>query len=282
MFLPLKDHNPTARTPVVTMALIAINLVVWMLELAQGDQLPLFIARWGAIPFELTHFVELEGSLSGGPVTITPGSAFLPITTLTSMFLHGGWAHILFNMLYLWIFGNNVEDWLGRGRFIVFYLGTGLAGLLGHIAFHPNSMVPTIGASGAIAGVLGGYLLLYPRARVTSLIFLGIFFTFVELPAGLLIGIWAVLQLLGGVGRLGVSGVAGVAYWAHLSGIVIGYLVMRWLARGSVHQRREAQRWRDAMASAEIPLDQDDDGLGGWPPRPPRRGHYGPDDPPSA
>ena len=122
MFLPLKDHNPTRRTPVVTMTFIAINVLVWFVELSQGNQLGLFIARWGAVPYELTHFTDLVGSNGSGVIHVN-GPSPLWITAFTSMFLHGGWMHLIFNMLYLWIFGNNIEDFLGRFRYVLFYFG---------------------------------------------------------------------------------------------------------------------------------------------------------------
>jgi membrane associated rhomboid family serine protease len=147
------------------------------------------------------------------------------VTIVSSMFMHGGWLHIAFNMLFLWIFGNNVEDSMGRVRYILFYLLGGLAAIAAQIAVSPSSELPTVGASGAIAAVLGGYLLLYPRARILTIVFLFFFFTFIEIPAMVMLGIWIFLQFLPAVGQLAtpdVGGGGGVAYWAHLGGFVFG------------------------------------------------------------
>jgi len=249
MFLPLKDHNPTRRTPVITIALIAINVLVWLVEVGQGQEIGLFIARWGAVPYELTRFTDLIGNEGNGIIHVT-GPSPLWITAFTSMFLHGGWVHLIFNMLYLWIFGNNVEDFLGRFRFILFYFGTGLVGLLVHVALHADSIIPVVGASGAISGVLGAYLVLYPGARVTTLVFLLFFVTFIEVPALVLLGFWILMQIFSGVSSLGVRG-GGTAYWAHIGGFVVGYLALRfWL--GAEHLKRNQRRqenWQDALGS---------------------------------
>jgi membrane associated rhomboid family serine protease len=158
-----------------------------------------------------------------------------PILTLfTSMFMHGGWLHIVFNMLFLWIFGNNVEDSMGRARFVIFYLLGGLAAVLAQVAVSPNAEVPTVGASGAIAAVLAGYLLLYPRARILTVIFLFFFFTFVEIPAVVMLGIWILLQFLPAVGQLAtpeVGNQGGVAYFAHLGGFAFGLALIHLFAR---------------------------------------------------
>ena len=236
MFLPLKDHNPTTLRPFVTIGLIALNCFVFLIELGHGPSLPYFLARWGAVPYAFTHF--------GGVVTVgnnlpaTPAAAPFWITGITSMFLHGGWAHLLFNMLFLWIFGNNVEDFLGHLRYLVFYIVTGLVGLYTHVLLHPSSTIPVVGASGAISGVLGAYIVLYPRARVTTLLFLLFFVTFIEVPAVVLLGFWIILQLFSGLGSLGHSG-SGTAHWAHIGGFAAGYLTLRfWLAKDLVLARR--------------------------------------------
>ncbi len=234
MFLPLHDHIPTRRTAVVTIGLIAANILVFLFEVGHGTQMSALIARWGAIPWELTHGRAIVLPDTGLPEAELPAAyptapGFPWVTALSSMFMHGGWAHLLFNMLYLWIFGNNVEDVLGRVRFIVFYLSAGLCALLAHVLSNPGSTVPVVGASGAIGGVLGAYLFLFPHARVTSLLFLGFFIRLVEVPAVLLLGFWVLLQLLGGCVSLAWSGAAGVAYWAHIGGFAAGWLGVRLL-----------------------------------------------------
>jgi len=274
MFLPLKDHNPTRGTPVVTIALIAINVLVWFVELAQGPQLGLFVARWGAVPYELTHFTDLVGSTDGGIIQM-PGPSPLWITAFTSMFLHGGWMHLLFNMLYLWIFGNNIEEFLGRLRYLLFYLGCGLAGLATHLLLHADSTVPVVGASAAISGILGAYLVLYPGARVTTLVFLIFFVTFIEVPALVLLGFWILMQVFAGVSSLGMRAV-GTAHWAHIGGFAAGYIAMRfWLGTGRLEENRARQmQWREALDppnrqdGSDLPPRQDEANFATPPPPP--------------
>jgi membrane associated rhomboid family serine protease len=242
MFLPLRDHNPTRNTPVLTFALIAGNLLVWFVELGQGDRLGDFLARWGATPYELTHLQDLVGAVPGTQLVHVQGPAFLWITPFTSMFLHAGWMHVLFNLHFLWIFGNNVEDALGHVRFLLLYLVWGLFGLLLHVAIDPDSVIPTVGASGAISGVLGSYLTLFPRARVTSLLFLGIFVQLLQVPALILIVVWTFLQIFGGLASVGNAG-GGTAYWAHIGGLAAGYFATRWVARDRVTAQSLRGRW---------------------------------------
>lgn len=246
MFLPLKDHNPTRTTPYVTIALIALNSLVFLVELGQGPQLAQFLGHWGAVPYQLLHGNSAI-TFTGTP-TMTPGPSPVWITAITSMFLHGGFFHIIFNMLYLWIFGNNVEDFLGHFRYLLFYLGCGLAGLFAHVLLHPNATLPVIGASGAISGVLGAYMLLYPRARVTTLVFLIIFVTFIQVPALVLLGFWILIQLLSGLGSLGKEG-GGTAHWAHIGGFVAGYLYLRLgPGRQVLARRRKESKWAASAA----------------------------------
>ena len=242
MFFPLRDHNPTRGTPFVTIGLIAANFLFWFVELGQGERLGYFLARWGATPFELTHLQDLVGPVAGTPLVHAPGPPLLWITPLASMFLHAGWLHLLFNMHFLWIFGNNVEDALGHARFLLFYLLWGLFGLGLHVATDPDSIVPTVGASGAISGVLGAYLMLYPRARVTSLLFLGLFIQFLQVPALVLIVVWTLLQIFGGLASVGRVG-GGTAYWAHIGGLAAGYFSTRWLARDRLAAQSLRQQW---------------------------------------
>jgi len=228
--LPFKDNIPTQRFPLITVLLIAINIAMFIYELTLDatGQLDVFMTQYGMTPYEITHGVSL-----------VPRGLPVYITLFTSMFLHGGWLHIGGNMLYLWIFGNNVEDSMGRGRFVVFYLGCGLLAGLAQIAIDPASDIPNIGASGAIAGVLGGYLLLYPRARVTTLVFLVVFVTVVQLPAIFVLLFWFLFQLFYGLANLG-TGTVGVAYFAHIGGFVAGLLAIRLftLGKGRVHFKR--------------------------------------------
>jgi len=228
--LPFKDNIPTERFPVITVIFIAINIAVFLYELTldASGQLDSFFLEYGMTPYEITNGVSL-----------VPRGFPEYLTLFTSMFLHGGWLHIAGNMLYLWIFGNNVEDSMGRFRFVIFYLGCGLLAGFAQIAIDPASDIPNIGASGAIAGVLGGYLLLYPRARVTTLVFLVVFITVVQLPAIFVLLFWFLFQLFAGLSNLGNSG-GDVAYFAHIGGFVAGLLAIKLftLGRGRVHIKR--------------------------------------------
>lgn len=234
---PLKDNVPTNRFPVVTVALIVINVVVYFLFQKGGIHGPsnTNVVDYGAIPFELTHpdqHCEIApGGIGCGTGVPTPVPTYL--TVLTSMFMHGGILHLAGNMLFLWIFGNNVEDAMGRVKFVLFYLAGGIAALALQTAVGPNAAVPTVGASGAIAAVLGGYILLYPRARVVTLIFIILFFTIIELPAMVVLGLWFVEQAVFGATNLTnpTGGGGGVAYFAHIGGFAFGLLVIRLLAR---------------------------------------------------
>jgi membrane associated rhomboid family serine protease len=236
---PLKDNIPTDRFPVVTVALIAINVIAYFFWQKGGVTLgdPSSQAYldnlidYAAIPYEITHpgdqcvFTDDGQSISCGDVSGQPPTY---VTVFTSMFMHGGLLHLGGNMLFLWIFGNNIEDSMGPVRFIVFYLLGGLAALGLQTAIGPDEAVPTVGASGAIAAVLGGYILLYPRARVLTVIFIVIFFTLIEIPAMLVLGIWFVQQLLFGALDLSdPTGGGGVAYFAHIGGFVFGLLAIK-------------------------------------------------------
>ena len=234
--IPLKDNIGTRRTPVVTIALIVANVVVYLLSIRHGGSIlggpdADTVVRYGAIPVEFTHpgrechlvatEVRCPGHLSGQPATW--------FTAFSSMFMHGGIAHIGGNMLFLWVFGNNVEDAMGRVKFVVFYILGGLAAMALQIAVGPSTTVPSVGASGAIAAVLGGYLLLYPRARVLTLVFLFVFFTFIQIPAMFFLVIWFAQQVLFGyfnqVDPTGGGG--GVAYFAHIGGFLFGLLAVK-------------------------------------------------------
>ena len=213
---PLKDDNPSESAPVVTVALIVLNALFFVYQIsleaggADGARAgQAFIEEFGLVPCRLT------GACRVGPELPSP-----ILTIFTSMFMHGGLFHIGGNMLYLWIFGNNVEDTLGHGRYLLFYLLSGVAAALAQTAVGPSSMVPMVGASGAVSGVLGAYLLLFPHAHVTTLIILGFFFRLVHIPAMVVLGFWIVLQVLNGLGSFGSSG--GVAFFAHIGGFLVG------------------------------------------------------------
>ena len=220
--LPLKDNIPTIRFPIVTMFLIVINVAVFLYEESLGPLMDRFMMQYGMTPYEITHGVTLYPR-GGLPVLLT---------IFTAMFVHASWLHVGGNMLFLWIFGNNVEDSMGRPRFVIFYLLCGLAATAAQVAVMPSSHIPNVGASGAIAGVLGAYLLLFPRARVLTLIFLGIFITFVELPALAVLLFWIILQVVSGA--LGISGGdgGGVAYFAHIGGFALGLVMIRLFTLG--------------------------------------------------
>lgn len=237
---PLKDNIPTDRLPVVTIALIAINVLVYLLLQRPGSILgdpdQQFIVDWGAIPYEFTHLGDQCGILGSQLVcdsaTVQVTGPPTVLTAFSSMFLHGGLLHLAGNMLFLWIFGNNVEDSMGRARFLAFYLLSGLAAIGLQVAVGPDEIVPTVGASGAVAGVLGGYILLYPRARVVTLIFIVFFFTIIELPATLILGFWFFQQIAFGALDLTnpTGGGGGVAYFAHIGGFLFGAAAIKLFA----------------------------------------------------
>ena len=215
--IPLKDDLPTRSTPVVTVLLMALNVLVFLYQASLEIGGPgegahaaqAFAMEFGLVPCRLTGACQLAGDL--------PSPVF---TVFSSMFLHGSFFHIAGNMLYLWIFGNNVEDTLGHGRFILFYLVSGVAAATTQTLVGPDSQVPMIGASGAISGVLGAYLLLYPHANVLTLVIFGFFWRVVSIPALLVLGFWMVVQILNGLGSFGAGG--GVAWFAHIGGFLAG------------------------------------------------------------
>jgi membrane associated rhomboid family serine protease len=248
---PIKDDIPTRRFPILTVAIIVACCVVyfvfekgfWDLGATGNER----VLEYGAIPYEVTH-PGSECGESGGQVICegqegvageAPEQAPWWLTLFTSMFMHGSLLHLGGNMLFLWIFGNNIEDSMGRVRFVVFYLLGGLAALGLQIVTDPDSTIPTVGASGAIAAVLGAYALLYPRARVVTVIFIVIFFTVVQLPALVVLGFWFILQLLPAFSEPVGDGGGGVAYFAHVGGFVFGLLVIKLFA-DRVHEDYEA------------------------------------------
>jgi len=213
--IPLRDENPSATTPVVTRTLIALNCVAFVYEVLVGPDLRGLIMSLGLVPERLT--LALHGSESLGPPVLT---------MITSMFLHGGWLHLLGNMWFLGIFGDNVEDRLGRVRYVVFYFACGIAAAVLHYLSSPHSRLPTVGASGAIAGVLGAYIVTYPHARVVTVVPLFPFFRIMTLPAGLVLGVWFVLQFFSGALSLLGSVEGGTAWWAHIGGFLFGMLLL--------------------------------------------------------
>ena len=245
--VPLKDNVGTRTTPVVTIALIIANVVAYLLSIRHGGSIlggpdSTTVVHYGAIPYEFTHpgkecdLVSQAGQvLCEGQPGVTGSAQPQPgtwITAFTSMFMHGGLLHLGGNMLFLWVFGNNVEDAMGRVKYVFFYLLGGFAAMALQIAVDPSTTVPSIGASGAFAAVLGGYLLLYPRARVLTLIFLFVFFTFIEIPAMWFLLIWFGQQVLFGYFNQAdpTGGGGGVAYFAHIGGVLFGVLTVRLLA----------------------------------------------------
>lgn len=212
--IPLHDDNPTEINPLVTIALIVACSLVFLYQASLPDKVgESFVFQYGAIPASIFgHEAAFPEDSVGFPLTLT---------LLTSMFLHGGWMHLIGNMLYLWIFGNNIEDVMGHVKFVIFYVVCGLVAAMSHALTDPSSAVPMVGASGAISGVLGAYLLLFPRAQVMVLIPLGIFTRTMYVPAGFVLGFWFVLQLLSGGMSLGQGG-GGVAWFAHVGGFIAG------------------------------------------------------------
>ncbi|MGE0448967.1 MAG: rhomboid family intramembrane serine protease [Vicinamibacterales bacterium] len=216
--IPLRDVIPSRTTPYITITLIALNALAWFYEVSMpAGQLTLFLEQFGVVP-----------------------AAFSPVTLVTSMFLHGSWSHVIGNLWYLWIFGDNVEDRVGHGRFIVFYFLCGIIAAVGQIYMDPESTLPMIGASGAIAGVMGAYFVLYPHSRVLTLIPLIIFWEIVELPAIMLLGFWFLMQLFsaGAIAVTASTGGGGVAFMAHVAGFVTGMVGVF-----AFRKRRQPDRW---------------------------------------
>lgn len=248
---PYHDENQTLRTPVVTIALVAVNVAVWLLVQGAGAEAPLAasVCDYGLIAAELTLSRPPGASFPMGDqlVCVTdPGPQSLHV--LTSMFLHGSWMHMLGNMWFLWLFGNNIEDSMARGRYLVFYLLCGLAAALLQVATDPGSIVPMVGASGAISGVMGAYLVLFPRVRVFTLVPLGFFATTLALPAWAMLIYWAFIQLASGLISTGGDNSGGVAFWAHVGGFAAGVVLVSVFRRRDRVAEHRAAHWhpRDA------------------------------------
>ena len=243
---PYRDENVTLRTPVATIALIVVTVGVWIIVQGGGSTLAVAesVCNYGLVAAELTRSVAPGTPFPMGEglaCVIDPGTQ--PEHLLTHMFLHGSWMHLLGNMWFLWIFGNNVEDSMGRLRFVVFYLACGLVAAFVQVWMTPTSGAPMVGASGAISGVMGAYVVLYPFVRVFVLVPLGFFITTIALPAWTMIGYWALLQLLSGVGSLWAQSVGGVAFWAHLGGLVAGVFLVPLFARRDYVEEHRSQHW---------------------------------------
>jgi membrane associated rhomboid family serine protease len=244
---PLRDENPTVRPPVATVIVNALNVGAWLLLQGMGAEVPLArsICLFGLIPGELLGLVPagtrvpVSGDLQC--VIQGPGTLYTPIT---SKFMHGGWFHLLGNMWFLWIFGDNVEDAMGPVRFLVFYVLCGLAAAAAQVVTDPDSLIPMVGASGAIGGVMGAYIRLYPRAYVLTLLILGFYVTTLAVPAYAMLGYWFLLQLLGGIPALSGAG-GGVAFWAHIGGFLAGLILVVLFSRRdylAAHIARQPRR----------------------------------------
>jgi membrane associated rhomboid family serine protease len=238
--IPLRDDVPSRSFPIVTVTLIGLNVAAFFLELSMGRDIERFVRQAAVIP---ALYTGSDRSLDPSELLTTTFDADLGLRVLYAMFLHGGWAHILGNMLYLWIFGDNVEDRMGHGRFVIFYLLCGWVASYAHVWSMPTSTIPSLGASGAIAGVLGAYICLFPHARVVTLIPLGIFTDLVQLPAVIVLGLWFVQNFFSGM--LSITQTAqggGVAWWAHIGGFVAG-LVLVWLFQSRKRTPPARDRW---------------------------------------
>jgi membrane associated rhomboid family serine protease len=243
---PYRDENETQRSAIVTLTMIALNVFAWLFVQGAGSTLALAqsVCNFGLIPGELTGSITpgTQFPMGEGLACATdPGRQFSHL--LTHMFLHGSWMHLLGNMWFLWLFGNNVEDSMGRLRFVGFYLLCGLAAAAAQIITSPGSAIPMVGASGAISGVMGGYLLLYPTVRVYTLVVLGFFITSMALPAWVMLGYWFLIQFVSGwVSFAGEGG--GVAFWAHVGGFVAGIVLVKLFARSDYVAEHKAHHWR--------------------------------------
>ncbi len=227
--IPLTDENPTDTIPIVNIFLIITNISVFIYQnyFVPGGAQPLFL-KLGFIPYELTHLVDIN------PKNLVP----LPLTIFTAMFMHGGWLHLLSNMLYLWIFGDNIEDILGHVKYLVFYMLCGIAATLVHGFINIDSQIPTIGASGAIAGILGAYMLLYPRARIKTLLIIIFFVKIVYIPAIIILGFWILIQVISGFAEYGLRTGSGIAWFAHIGGFIAGMALIATI------KKRKGRRYR--------------------------------------
>ena len=249
---PIRDENPTVNLPIATYVLIGMNIVVWFA--VQGFGSPEAMAKsfchYALVPADLLNSVPIGTQFQVGHQWVCQITADQPVSSLfSSMYMHGSWLHIIGNMLFLWVFGDNVEDVMGPGRFFIFYTLCGLAAGLAQVAADPSSTIPMVGASGAIGGVMGAYALLFPNARIHLLVILIVYVTTVSVPAILMLGYWFIIQLASGILSFGSSG-GGVAFWAHIGGFVAG-LILVWVFRhpelmAAQRKLRERQPPREA------------------------------------
>jgi membrane associated rhomboid family serine protease len=243
---PYRDENETQRAAIVTGTIIGLNVLAWLGVQGAGATVPLArsVCDLGLIPGELTASLPPGTRFPMGEGLVCATDPGRQVSHLfTSMFMHGSWMHLLGNMWFLWIFGNNVEDSMGRVRFIAFYLLCGLAAAFGQVLTDPRSGIPMVGASGAISGVMGAYLVLYPRVRVYAMVPLGFFLTSVALPAWVMLGYWFVIQFISGLVSFGGEG-GGVAFWAHVGGFVAGLVLVKLFARSDYIAAHRAHHWR--------------------------------------
>lgn len=247
---PIRDDNPQILTPYATYLIIALNVVVWVFVQGLGGAMPLAqsICSFGLVPAHLSQTLPPDASVPlGGGLACVLGGGSAWYTVVTSMFMHGGWMHIIGNMWFLWIFGNNVEDAMGTPRFLIFYLLCGLAAAAVQVVSDPGSAIPMVGASGAIGGVMGAYIVLYPRVHVHMLLFLGFFITTFAVPAVFMLAYWLLIQLVSGLLSMGGQG-GGVAFWAHVGGFAAG-MALIWLFRNPrLLARHPYHGWRQVSA----------------------------------
>jgi len=250
---PLRDENPTELVPFVTFVLILANVAVWLFVQGAGSgQLFLeSLCQYGTIPGAVTGAIPAGTSIDLGPGATCRVDGMATRSILTSMFMHGGWMHLIGNMWFLWVFGNNIEDSMGHVRYLVFYLLTGGLASAAHIALDPGSAIPTVGASGAISGIMGAYMVLYPKVRVQTLLIIIIYIRVIPLPAWVLLAYWFFLQVVGGSAARGGSG-GGVAFWAHVGGFAAGVALVKLFEKrklvtakraGHVLSKDEMGRW---------------------------------------
>lgn len=215
--IPIRDRNPSGTFPVVTVGIILANVLVFLIQLSLGDRLEPFLFQFGVVPMKVVYASEIPDS--------TFINTYFPF--LSYMFLHGGFVHLIGNMWYLWIFGDNIEDRLGRARFLLFYFLCGVGSAIVHVVFNRESGIPCVGASGAIAGVLGAYMITFPRARVLVILPLFIIWEFIELPAIIVLGFWFLIQFFSGTAAISSAQGGGVAWWAHIGGFVLGIIFIK-------------------------------------------------------
>ncbi len=238
---PLRDENPTELFPFVTLLIIAANVIVWLFVQGGGmsEAFLVSLCSYGAIPGEITGALSPGQSVPLGEGASCVIGGLSGWTVLTSMFMHGGWMHLIGNMWFLWVFGNNIEDSMGHFRYILFYLVCGALAAMTHILIDPSSAIPTVGASGAISGIMGGYIVLYPKVRVHTLIFLFIYVRVIPMTALAVLGLWFALQLVSGLLPMGGAG-GGVAFWAHVGGFVAGVVLIKLFARRNLVEAKHA------------------------------------------